>query len=177
MKKKPLEILRWIYDRMILIHKENPNVDYMIAFDKVIKGVESEMEIDKIATLHPEAGDTIVVSFDGRLTEQNIDYLKKQMKIAFPDNKCIVTHNTFSVSIALKWTSDLPTQEGWYWYRRTRNKHTACSIVHVTNAVKLYSNYPGEWYGPITPPENVQVESNRPTSERKNEVFDLQMGR
>ena len=31
--------LRWIYDRLIHVHKENPNIDYMIVFDSIIKSM------------------------------------------------------------------------------------------------------------------------------------------
>ena len=34
--------LRWIYDRLIHVHKENPSVDYMIVFDSIIKNIKAE---------------------------------------------------------------------------------------------------------------------------------------
>lgn len=126
------------------------------------------MEIDKIATLNPAPDDTILVSFDGRLTEQNIDYLRKQMKIAFPDNKCLVVEGSLSVEIALKWTSDLPTQEGWYWLKYELEGKIEFEYVKIDNSAgNLYVSFIGtnnfepiktmckdnEWYGPIEPPE------------------------
>jgi hypothetical protein len=50
----------------------------------------------------------------------------------------------------LKWTKEFPTEEGFYWYK---NKHGTYSVITVTYSVMKYSNYPGEWYGPIEPPE------------------------
>lgn len=29
--------LKWIYNRLIEVHKENPNIDYMIRFKKIIE--------------------------------------------------------------------------------------------------------------------------------------------
>ncbi len=34
MKNK--EFLQWIYNRMVNVHKENPNVDYMWKFKEII---------------------------------------------------------------------------------------------------------------------------------------------
>ena len=43
--------LEWIYNRMIEVHKENPNYDYMIAFKKIIQSLlpktEWDIEIDE----------------------------------------------------------------------------------------------------------------------------------
>lgn len=114
------------------------------------------MEIDKIATLQLQPEDTLVFKFQHRISEANCERLTTQLKEKFPGVKAIILDEGADLQVlkpSLKWTNQKPTQEGWYWYRRTRNKHTACSIVNVTNAVKLYSNYPGEWYGPIEPPE------------------------
>lgn len=49
----------------------------------------------------------------------------------------------------MQWTENIPVEEGWYWYR---NQRGGCSVIHVTNAVKKYSIYPGKWFGPILPP-------------------------
>lgn len=37
---KDKEILQWVYERMINIHNENPNVDYMLRFKKVIDSIK-----------------------------------------------------------------------------------------------------------------------------------------
>lgn len=34
---KNFEFLNWIYDRMVNIHKENPNYDYMLKFKKLLE--------------------------------------------------------------------------------------------------------------------------------------------
>lgn len=120
------------------------------------------MEIDKITTLNPKPNDTIVVSFDGKLTDQNVVMLKHQMKIAFPDNKCVITENGLVIGLALKWTSDLPTQEGWYWHKMSEDslptglavsKYAERFIVDAPDEVIFVRDFAGEWYGPIEPPE------------------------
>jgi hypothetical protein len=62
---------------------------------------------------------------------------------------------------ALKWTSDLPTQEGWYWLREDEN--TRVVFVRLERELVYYEAMSeidccaalveGEWYGPIAPPE------------------------
>lgn len=32
--------LEWIYHRLINVHKENPNVDYMLKFDDIIASIK-----------------------------------------------------------------------------------------------------------------------------------------
>lgn len=34
--------LKWIHARLQFIHKENPNFDYMIKFDRIIKKLEDD---------------------------------------------------------------------------------------------------------------------------------------
>ena len=68
----------------------------------------------------------------------------------------------------LVWTRETPTEDGWYWRRRLPNHHPY--IVRITEfggrlMVELMAlpkrplesfiddNVPGEWAGPITPPE------------------------
>jgi hypothetical protein len=36
MNKRDIEILQFLHDRMIEIHHENPNFDYMINFHRII---------------------------------------------------------------------------------------------------------------------------------------------
>ena len=38
------EHLQWIHDRMVNVHGENPNVDYLIRFRKIIKE-QKELEV------------------------------------------------------------------------------------------------------------------------------------
>lgn len=37
-------LLRWIYDRLTLTHRENPNADYMIKLGEIIKEFEGARE-------------------------------------------------------------------------------------------------------------------------------------
>ena len=62
----------------------------------------------------------------------------------------------------LKWTKELPTQEGWYWNKEINYK-PECVKVDITANGEFYVLYDeemqnvkrfgGEWYGPIEPPE------------------------
>jgi hypothetical protein len=62
----------------------------------------------------------------------------------------------------LKWTSDLPIEEGWYWNRQL-NEKPECVLVRINMNTQLvvcagpdvYSlpRFAGEWYGPIEPPK------------------------
>lgn len=36
------EFLTWIYERMIHVHGENPNVDYMLKFKDVLQGMSND---------------------------------------------------------------------------------------------------------------------------------------
>ena len=36
------EHLNWLFDRLVEVHNENPNYDYMIRFRKIIEGIENE---------------------------------------------------------------------------------------------------------------------------------------
>jgi hypothetical protein len=40
-RDKDIDHLKWVYERMIYIHKENTNMDYMIRLDEIIKRMES----------------------------------------------------------------------------------------------------------------------------------------
>lgn len=144
----------------------NANIDHLLK--EVANALD--FEINKVSTINSKPDDLLVLSVTGRLSEQTFNALKNQMKIAFPDNKCIVTDNTFSISIALKWTSDLPTQEGWYWLRMPDSDFKSgayfeCVQVFVDEK-PFYFSRAGEdgyvncedfseceWYGPIEPPE------------------------
>lgn len=71
----------------------------------------------------------------------------------------------------LKWTKELPTKEGWYWFK---DKNASCvvnvEISKTNNTVWIFSvgnddvekainkehpnaSWIGEWYGPIEPPK------------------------
>jgi len=61
---------------------------------------------------------------------------------------------------ALKWTSELPTQEGWYWYRDEDELVCLRLCLAEAGLCVLYDGafqpldiFIGEWYGPIEPPE------------------------
>ena len=61
----------------------------------------------------------------------------------------------------MKWTSELPTEPGWYWVRNSTTKHKNIVLVFdglvagnytclkVEEAHEIY----GEWAGPIPEPE------------------------
>ena len=161
MKKIPLEILRWIYNRMIHIHKENPNVDYMISFDKVIKYAENEMEIDKIASLQLQSDDILVLNYGGKLNKSAFARLKEQLETYFSNIKSCILEQGMTLQVlkpALKWTSDLPTQEGWYWCKF--NDKDEITFAHFdgtfwenSGAWESCDSVINEWYGPIEPPE------------------------
>ena len=64
----------------------------------------------------------------------------------------------------LRWTTQKPTQAGWYWYRG-RSHEEEPLIVQVDHAGQF--QWPdggfqevtltkGEWAGPIEPPEDLQ---------------------
>lgn len=36
MKKEELEHLEWLYNRLIQVHNENPNYDYMLRYKEII---------------------------------------------------------------------------------------------------------------------------------------------
>jgi hypothetical protein len=36
------EHLNWLFDRLVEVHNENPNYDYMVRFRKIIDAVENE---------------------------------------------------------------------------------------------------------------------------------------
>lgn len=45
------EHLKWIYDRLILVHNENPNVDYMVRFRKIIDDTGAVSEPSEVMEL------------------------------------------------------------------------------------------------------------------------------
>lgn len=61
----------------------------------------------------------------------------------------------------LKWTSDLPTQEGWYWLKEgefkqlvyVRSEGELVFYEAMSESDRSVSCNEGEWYGPIEPPE------------------------
>ncbi len=66
-------------------------------------------------------------------------------------------------AMRLRWTNEVPTVPGWYWWRRLLN-HTPI-VLGITEFDSMqYSglsgNYPiynfGEWAGPVLPPGNAQ---------------------
>ena len=42
-----IEHLTWIYERLLFIHKENPNFDYMLRLKKIVETYNTDMQIDK----------------------------------------------------------------------------------------------------------------------------------
>jgi len=43
---KDLEHLEWIYNRMIVVHKENPKYDYMLKFKEILQGQKHKLYSD-----------------------------------------------------------------------------------------------------------------------------------
>lgn len=58
--------LEWIYYRLINVHKENPNVDYMLKFDDIIASIE-QLERDYKAKT-AELDETLEAITTGNLT-------------------------------------------------------------------------------------------------------------
>ena len=62
----------------------------------------------------------------------------------------------------LIWTSEKPTQPGWYWTRTTYGKRVSVTIQRVKQwddgscyvyAGKPVERHQCEWSGPLTPPQ------------------------
>ena len=45
--RKDIDHLEWMYHRMISVHKENKNTDYMIKFRNIIKKIK-DMEVGEV---------------------------------------------------------------------------------------------------------------------------------
>lgn len=66
----------------------------------------------------------------------------------------------------MKWTTEKPTQEGWYWFRSQRHIEQVCRVNFYARE-KIWKAYftdgapgtiigeltEGEWCGPIKPPK------------------------
>lgn len=52
MKTNNIEHLEWIYNRMIQVNKENPNIDYMIRFNDIIRSLSENSNENKIRNKH-----------------------------------------------------------------------------------------------------------------------------
>jgi hypothetical protein len=68
----------------------------------------------------------------------------------------------------MNWTTDAPTQEGWYWFRMdTGDKRTV--MVYVVSPDRMLAvgdergGHPaaqkGSWFGPVEPPPFEERES------------------
>jgi hypothetical protein len=70
MTQQDKEHLRWIYNRMVEIHKENPNVDYMNRFDAIIddkpKPSDNEIYFHK---------DLLELFFEETMPEKNFKFI------------------------------------------------------------------------------------------------------
>lgn len=77
------EFFQWIYDRLVNIHKENPNVDYMISFKKRIEELlfdkthwkPSEEQMEALSDAYVEAN----TFKEGDILESLYNDLKKLM--------------------------------------------------------------------------------------------------
>ena len=48
MVKKDLEHLKWIYERMVYVHKERTDVDYMLKFKDILNQEDFALSIKKL---------------------------------------------------------------------------------------------------------------------------------
>lgn len=83
------------------------------------------------------------------------------------NGKCSIAINCNRCEIAnkptLKWTTDLPTQEGWYWLKEENEPLIVVTVRFECGELVYYEAMSeidccvalaeGEWYGPIEPPE------------------------
>lgn len=60
----------------------------------------------------------------------------------------------------MKWTTEKPTEPGWYWYRTSRQQLIVEVVrlrekmyVHNGHIADDLDDYTGEWQGPLTPNE------------------------
>lgn len=130
------------------------------------------MEIDKITTLSLQPDDVLVLNYEGKLSDKLYHHLKATLERVTPGHKVLIIEQGMTLQVlkpALKWTSDLPTQEGWYWHRYVFDDLIFVEPLRVfTDEVPFYCERPGvedfndlsdvliggdEWYGPIEPPE------------------------
>ena len=128
------------------------------------------MEIDKIATLRLEPNDILVLNYNGKLNESAYAMLKEQLEVHFQNIKSVILENNMTLQVlkpALKWTSDLPTQEGLYQMKYVLSGKVKFEFVEIYEQEGLCIRFMGssnddvlssmckdnEWYGPIEPPE------------------------
>lgn len=122
------------------------------------------MEIDKIAILQLQPDDILVLSYGGKISESAHNTIDDQLKESFPGVKCMILDSGMTLQVlkpALRWTSDLPTQDGIYWYKF--NKNSIPEVMELNGAwvfdmqsessTHIDSFKSGEWYGPIEPPK------------------------
>ena len=79
------------------------------------------MEIDKIATLRLEPNDILVLNYGGKCSDNLYAHLNEVLERFVPGHKALILEQGITLQVlkpALKWTSDLPTQEGWYWNKQ-----------------------------------------------------------
>lgn len=123
------------------------------------------MEIDKIATLSLQPDDVLVLNYGGKLSEKLHVSLQESLRRIKLVNQVIILEQEMTLQVlkpALKWTSDLPTQEGWYWHKMSEDSTlralqvSKCAghfIVDDPDEVIFVRDVAGEWCGPIEPPE------------------------
>lgn len=70
----------------------------------------------------------------------------------------------------LRWTTSLPTKNGWYWYRYSQHdkpliqvmsKHV--EVLYIRMHLLWWRSRKGEWAGPIPEPEENIDEHSEPT--------------
>jgi len=124
------------------------------------------MEIDKIATLSLQPDDVLVLNYGGKLSEKLHVLLQESLRRIKLANQVIILEQGMTLQVlnpALKWTSDLPTQEGWYWVKVCHGQRPI--VVHhvdgrITAPNEKYAMHVGKfeaykWYGPIELPEHL----------------------
>jgi len=116
----------------------------------------NKMEIDKIASLQLQPNDILVLNYGGKLSDVMFEHVKSCIEGIAPGHKAIILEEGSTLQVlkpALKWTSDLPTQEGWYWFNDSGSP-LYWDGKQWTNLDCYEADYKNEtWYGPIEPPE------------------------
>lgn len=119
------------------------------------------MEIDKIATLSLQPDDVLVLNYGGKLSEKLHDLLQESLRQIKLVNQVIILEQGMTLQVlkpALKWTSDLPTQEGWYWIKFNDVEKVIFAYFDGTfwensGVWETCDSCVTEWYGPIEPPK------------------------
>jgi hypothetical protein len=59
LNEKDINHLQWIYDRLINVHNENKNVDYMLAFNRILSKLKEREFAKKDLWTCPDCGNNV----------------------------------------------------------------------------------------------------------------------